>query len=178
MTLVVVKEREQYTQSVNRYAVPSTLPVEPPEIPAKSGYITPTEPPMFKLSPFNGENWYRSAVSSSKIVNQSVIEVSLREMKKLDVDERPVNEAFKYANQLEKILKQTVRIDNIQVWPTNNCTIEFGLRIDKDNQFVLETGKSGITGFITINGADQPVQAKGNVGDLIDQLQSFASLLH
>lgn len=80
----------------------------------------------------------------------------------LSEDERPVDDAFKYAHIIEDRLSKVVDLDLVQVWPTNNNTIEFGVRIDRDNQLILEAGKGGITGFYTIDGVNHVIELKSS----------------
>ena len=40
----------------------------------------------------------------------------------------------------------------LQAWPSNNCTIELGDRVDEGTQYILEAGDKGVSGFVRTGG--------------------------
>lgn len=97
-------------------------------------------------------------------------------MADLTPEEHPVSEAITFAETLINILKRTTSLEAIQAWPTDNKTIEFGQRLDADNQFILETGTKGITGFIRINGTDTLMTGGEPSSKLEAALDDFAQI--
>ena len=97
-------------------------------------------------------------------------------MADLTPEEYPVSEAITFAETLINILKRTTSLEAIQAWPTDNKTIEFGQRLDADNQFILETGTKGITGFIRINGTDTLMTGGEPSSELEAALDDFAQI--
>lgn len=124
----------------------------------------------------NSRGYYREVTANDRSEDYDT-DFSLLEdsMTDLPPEERPVPKAIEYAKILLSILKRTIGLENIQAWPTDNNTIEFGQRLDADNQFILETGLKGITGFIKINGNSTLITGKGHTKNRLEEvLDDFA----
>lgn len=77
-------------------------------------------------------------------------------------DHEQIRQHRKYAHIIEDRLSKIIDLDLVQVWPISNKTIEFSVRIDRDNQLVLEAGREGITGLYTIDGVDHVIDLRSS----------------
>ncbi|MCI1219647.1 MAG: hypothetical protein LKF99_03810 [Bifidobacterium sp.] len=68
-------------------------------------------------------------------------------------DTRPTKKALAYGFELVRYLEEAgLDLTDLQIWPTDNRTIEFSLRRDSDNEISFETGTNGISGNVYIRG--------------------------
>jgi hypothetical protein len=68
-------------------------------------------------------------------------------------DIRPTKKALAYGFELVRYLEEAdLDLTDLQIWPTDNRTIEFSLRKDSENELSFETGTNGISGNVYING--------------------------
>ena len=68
-------------------------------------------------------------------------------------DVRPTEQALAYAFRLVSYLeKADLDLSELDIAPTDNRTIEFSLRRDRDNELSFETGSNGISGNMYIGG--------------------------
>jgi hypothetical protein len=94
----------------------------------------------------------------------------------LPQNERPTQKSFKNGFALIAIFAECSLLPKLQIWPTNNCTIEFGKRINENTQFILETGNQGISGFIRIDGTRYTIRSGTSKEDLKNLLLKFADV--
>ena len=68
-------------------------------------------------------------------------------------DVRPTRLALAYAFRLVNYLEDAgLDLSELDITPTDNHTIEFSLRLDRDNELSFETGNNGISGNMYIGG--------------------------
>lgn len=90
--------------------------------------------------------------------NHALVERRLLALAKLpdEVDSgdiRPTKLALAHAFRLVDYLEKAgLDLAEMQIVPTDNHTIEFSLRRDRDNELSFETGNNGITGNMYIQG--------------------------
>ncbi|RBP97204.1 hypothetical protein CRD60_08010 [Bifidobacterium aemilianum] len=98
------------------------------------------------------------------------------ECAELPEEERPSAMAFSYTTHLLDLLEETVALDHLELWPTDNCTIMFSIRHNKDNQFILESGSDGISGVIKVSGKSELIRkVDASSQRLRRSLQGFAN---
>ncbi|MFT8355831.1 MAG: hypothetical protein ABF780_03360 [Bifidobacterium aquikefiri] len=98
---------------------------------------------------------------------------TIRDFSGLDEEERPTYKSMQHAYRLVDILENVGLLDKLQIWPTDNGTIEFGRRIDERHQFVLETGNNGVRGLIFVGETEYEIGEQTSENELSQYLAVF-----
>ncbi|PLS29956.1 hypothetical protein Uis1B_2224 [Bifidobacterium margollesii] len=78
---------------------------------------------------------------------------------------KPFSQSVSNAFLLAGYLRDSgLDLTDLMIWPTDNGTVEFSLRRDRNNELSFETGTDGISGLICLSGREHWIDPRsGNV---------------